>query len=82
MRKPVGKIINTPTYHALHHARYKGHYGLFTPYLDMMFGTYFKDYEIVHWHLSNGHGLKTLGQRFKVDHLILKVKTLKMKKNK
>lgn len=77
VRKPVGKIINTPTYHALHHARYKGHYGLFTPYLDMMFGTYFKDYEIVHWHSSNGHALKTLGQRFKVDQFNIENEEIK-----
>lgn len=78
IKKPVGKIINTPTYHALHHARYRGHYGLFTPYLDIMFNSYFKDYEIVHWHSYNGHGLTGLGKKFKPDQQV-NIKTNEIK---
>jgi sterol desaturase/sphingolipid hydroxylase (fatty acid hydroxylase superfamily) len=43
-----GKIINTTTYHALHHARYRGHYGLFTQVLDRAHGTWFPDYAKIH----------------------------------
>lgn len=51
-----GQFLNTATYHALHHARYKGHYGLFTPYLDHLFETRFEDYESVHRLAYEGRG--------------------------
>ena len=44
----VGKILNTTSYHALHHIRYKGHFGLFTPILDKLHHTQFADYEKFH----------------------------------
>lgn len=34
----------TPTFHALHHARRRAHYGLFTTVLDRCFGTVERDY--------------------------------------
>jgi lathosterol oxidase len=43
----LGRFMNTTTYHALHHARYKGHYGLFTQTLDRWHDTRFADYEAV-----------------------------------
>lgn len=43
-----GTWLLTPTYHALHHLRYRGHYGLFTPFLDKWHGSYYKDYPEVH----------------------------------
>lgn len=48
VKSPVGRVFFTPTYHALHHQRYRGHFGLFTSALDKWHGTYFKDYEAVH----------------------------------
>ncbi|RYZ71710.1 MAG: sterol desaturase family protein [Proteobacteria bacterium] len=48
LRRPWGQLLNTTTYHALHHSRYRGHFGLFTKYLDELHGTKFKDYERVH----------------------------------
>ena len=48
VKSSFGKFFFTPTYHALHHIRYKGHFGLFTSALDKLHGTYFKDYEAVH----------------------------------
>lgn len=44
----LGKAFNNTTYHALHHARYRGHYGLFTSVLDRWHKTYFTDYEKIH----------------------------------
>ena len=47
VHNPIGKVINTTTYHTLHHIRYRGHYGLFTSVMDKIHNTYFKDYESV-----------------------------------
>ncbi len=44
----LGKVMNTTTYHALHHLRFKGHYGLFTRSLDRLHRTEFEDYAKVH----------------------------------
>ncbi len=44
----AGRFFYTPTFHALHHIRYKGHFGLFTSFLDKSNGTYFKDYPEFH----------------------------------
>ncbi|MBI1384807.1 MAG: hypothetical protein GC150_07855 [Rhizobiales bacterium] len=41
----VGRILTTTTYHALHHSRYTGNYGLGTRVLDRLFGTEWPDYE-------------------------------------
>lgn len=41
----LGKIFLTTSYHALHHLRYRGHYGLFTQVLDRIHGTKFADYQ-------------------------------------
>lgn len=50
----IGRLFLTPTYHGLHHLRYRGHYGLFTTVLDRWHNTYFNDYPEVH--------LKTINQ--------------------
>lgn len=44
----VGKILTTTTYHALHHSRYTGNYGLATRVLDRLLGTEWDDYEKVY----------------------------------
>lgn len=44
----LGRIFFTTTFHALHHSRYRGHYGLFTQVLDGWHGTKFADYEKYH----------------------------------
>jgi sterol desaturase/sphingolipid hydroxylase (fatty acid hydroxylase superfamily) len=54
---------NTPTHHALHHARVKGHYGLMTPLLDRWLGTEFADYHDVQRLAYMKQGLASLGQR-------------------
>jgi sterol desaturase/sphingolipid hydroxylase (fatty acid hydroxylase superfamily) len=50
-------------FHARHHARYQGHYGLFTVVLDRWFGTAFQDYPRVHALAREGQGLVRLGER-------------------
>ncbi|MCY1016387.1 sterol desaturase family protein [Pyxidicoccus sp. MSG2] len=63
VRSPAGRLFFTPTFHALHHARYQGHYGLFTPVLDRWLGTAFEDYEEVHARARAGEGLERIGER-------------------
>ena len=41
----LGAVLTTTTYHALHHSRYTGNYGLGTRVLDRLFGTEWPDYE-------------------------------------
>lgn len=60
-----GKYLGTPTYHALHHGRVKGHYGLMTTIPDRMFGSYFEDYPVVQSRAANGNGLTSLSERVK-----------------
>ncbi|MDY7232514.1 sterol desaturase family protein [Hyalangium rubrum] len=59
----AGRLFFTPTFHALHHARYQGHYGLFTVVLDRWFGTAFTDYPHVHARAREGQGLTRIGER-------------------
>jgi sterol desaturase/sphingolipid hydroxylase (fatty acid hydroxylase superfamily) len=59
----AGRLFFTPTFHALHHARYQGHYGLFTPVLDRWLGTQFDDYAQVHARARAGTGLERIGER-------------------
>lgn len=65
-RSWFGRAFITTTYHSMHHARYVGHYGLFTRFLDRAFGTGFADYEAVHERVAHQQGLKTLGERIAV----------------
>ncbi|MFB1479257.1 sterol desaturase family protein [Corallococcus sp. RDP092CA] len=62
----VGRVFFTPTFHALHHARYQGHYGLYTVVLDRWFGTAFPDYPLVHARAREGAGLTRIGERLAV----------------
>jgi sterol desaturase/sphingolipid hydroxylase (fatty acid hydroxylase superfamily) len=59
----AGRLIVSGSFHALHHARLQGHYGLFTQVLDRLCGTYFEDYPHVHARAASSHGLLTLGER-------------------
>lgn len=63
VRSWAGRLFFTPTFHALHHARYQGHYGLFTPVLDRWLGTTFDDYAEVHARARAGEGLERIGER-------------------
>lgn len=59
----IGRLFITPSYHAMHHARFRGHYGLFTTVLDSWFSTRFEDYEQVYARARAGQGLDRLGER-------------------
>lgn len=63
VRSRLGWCVATPTFHALHHARLHGHYGLMTPVLDTLCGTRFVDYAEVQARAVEGRGLERLGQR-------------------
>lgn len=62
-RRRLGRAVISVTFHAMHHARYTGHYGLFTPVLDRLCGTYFEDYPEVQSRAAQGEGLAKLGER-------------------
>ncbi len=48
VKSKFGDIFITPTYHAIHHEKFNGHYGLFTAVMDDLFGTNHKDYKLKH----------------------------------
>jgi Delta7-sterol 5-desaturase len=62
-----GRFFISSTFHAMHHARLQGHYGLFTQVLDRLGGTYFEDFPQVHARAASGEGLRTLGERVSDD---------------
>ena len=51
-------IFNSPTYHALHHARYRGNYAQSSPWLDKLGGTYFEDTPWAFDRVKSGEGLQ------------------------
>ena len=59
----LGKTLISVSFHAMHHARHRGHYGLFTQLLDRAFGSYFSDYPKVHERAATGRGLSRLSER-------------------
>jgi Delta7-sterol 5-desaturase len=62
-RSLAGQVWNTPTHHALHHARFNGHYGLYTRFLDRLFRTEWSDYEAIQERAASGRALPTLSSR-------------------
>ena len=62
-------LLITPSYHALHHARYRGHYGVTTPLMDVLFGTTYQDYPMVHEKSRSGDGLLSLDEQAIEDPL-------------
>jgi len=48
--------VNTSVSHGMHHLRYRGHYGLFTRFLDRWLGTGFGDYPEKFDRVSRGFG--------------------------
>jgi sterol desaturase/sphingolipid hydroxylase (fatty acid hydroxylase superfamily) len=45
LRAPILRWTNTATFHALHHERFTGNFGLFSRVWDRLFGTEIVDYE-------------------------------------
>lgn len=62
-RSLPGRLFIAPSFHAMHHARFTGHYGLFTRVLDRLFGTEFDDYEALQAQTSAGRPLASLAER-------------------
>lgn len=67
-RTLLGKILFTPTYHAMHHARLTGHYGLYSPLMDHLFGTVYSDYDQVQTRAAHGVGLESLDEKGTLRH--------------
>lgn len=63
VRSPLGRVAGSTTFHAMHHARWSGHYGLTTTALDYLCGTVFPDYRDVQARAAAGEGLERLGER-------------------
>ena len=69
IRKPgytttwMGRVFNTPTYHAMHHARYVKNYGLITSTLDRLFNTMWEDYDQVQSRAASEQALNKLSER-------------------
>lgn len=59
----LGKVFTSPTYHALHHSRMNGHYGLTITLFDHCGRSVFSDYEKIHARAAEGMGLKRLSER-------------------
>ena len=59
----MSRLFNSPTYHALHHARYTKNYGLITPWFDRLFGTRWEDVAAVQTRAAVGVPLTRLGER-------------------
>ncbi len=59
----MGKVFNSPSYHAMHHARYIKNYGLLTPWLDRIFGTEWDDAAEVQSRAARGEPLTGLSER-------------------
>lgn len=60
----AGKVLTSTTYHALHHSRYTGNYGLGTRVLDQIFKTEWNDYEPLYRQITKDkRPLKKLSER-------------------
>ncbi len=60
--KLVSTFANPVTYHALHHARFQGHYGFGAAYMDRLGRTEFPDWQNVHARVMAGEPLKRMGE--------------------
>lgn len=58
----MGKVFNSPSYHAMHHARYIKNYGLLTPWLDRLCGTEWEDVPEVQSRAARGKPLRGLSE--------------------
>lgn len=65
----LGKLLTSTTYHALHHSRYRGNYGLGTRVLDRLFGTEWDDYASVYDRVSRREPLAKLSEKIGTAHV-------------
>jgi Delta7-sterol 5-desaturase len=73
----IGKILNTPTFHAMHHARYVKNYGLITSTLDRLFDTMWEDYDQVQSRAASEQPLTKLSEKLIQKTNIYKTKSQK-----
>ena len=59
----LGRVINSPSYHVLHHARYLNNYGLLPPWLDQLFGTAWVDFGSVQTRAATSKPFMSLSER-------------------
>jgi lathosterol oxidase len=59
----MGKVFNSPSYHAMHHARYTKNFGLLTPWLDKLLCTEWPDEAQVLDRAADGQPLTQLNER-------------------
>jgi sterol desaturase/sphingolipid hydroxylase (fatty acid hydroxylase superfamily) len=62
--RTLSLFSNVLTYHALHHARWTGHYGFATALMDRLFGTEWDDWQALHRRTASGDPLPHL--RFRI----------------
>ena len=60
--KLVSTFANPVTYHALHHARFQGHYGFGAAYMDRLGHTEFPDWQKVHARVMAARPLRRMGE--------------------
>jgi Delta7-sterol 5-desaturase len=59
-----GSVLAPPyMYHSLHHARWTGHYGFATSWVDRLFGTEWKDWPVLYRRIVAGQPIKSLKER-------------------
>ena len=64
----LAPVFTTTTYHALHHSRYRGNFGLSTRVLDKLFHTEWEDYDRIYEQIVKiEQPLKSIGERNKVS---------------
>ena len=59
----MGYIVNSPSYHAMHHARYVKNYGLITSIFDRLFNTRWTDSDKVVVRAAEGRPLERLSEK-------------------
>lgn len=62
-RSSAGRLLVTPSYHLMHHARIHGNYGLFTTVCDRLFGTAHNDHAWVYLQARAGEPLDNFNTR-------------------
>lgn len=61
--RPMAASVPPVSYHALHHARFDGHYGFAAAYMDRLLGTEWPDWKPLHDRIYDGHALTSLKAR-------------------
>ncbi len=56
-------LVGTPSFHAMHHARVTGHFGLMSPIQDYLFRTSYDDYKNVYMRAREGQGLTRVNEK-------------------